>query len=208
MAAHYIDVMMVRMASQITSLMTIYSTVYSGVDQRKHQSSTSLAFVWGIHCWSVNFLHKLPVTRKMFPFDDIIMHFPDDIFKWIFLNGIVWILIKIALKFGPRGPISNIQALVQIMAWCWPRNKPLSEPMMVSLMMHICITQPQIVEKNCVILDQTSLYSLTHAGNTVALLHHFSMKMVFCISGPLWGGSTGHQWFPSQRASNAELCVF
>ena len=59
--------------SQITSLMIVYSAVYSGEDQRKHQSSTSLAFVWGIHRWLVNFLHKCTVTRKMFPFDDVIM---------------------------------------------------------------------------------------------------------------------------------------
>ena len=60
-------------ASQITSLTNVYSTVYSGADQRKHQSSASLAFVRGIHRGPVNSLHKWPVTRKMFPFDDIIM---------------------------------------------------------------------------------------------------------------------------------------
>ena len=61
------------MTSQITSLMIVYSTVYSGIDQGKHQSSMSLAFVWGIHRWPVNSPHKGPVTRKMFPFDDAIM---------------------------------------------------------------------------------------------------------------------------------------
>ena len=71
---HYIDVIMGAMAPQITSLTTIYSTVYSGADQRKHQSSASLAFVRGIHRWLVNSPHKGPVTRKMFPFDDVIMH--------------------------------------------------------------------------------------------------------------------------------------
>ena len=81
------------MASQITSLTIVYSTVYSGADQRKHQSSASLAFVRGIHRSLVNSPHKGPVTRKMFPFDDVIMfswrcvfhysYFPD-IFK---LNG-------------------------------------------------------------------------------------------------------------------------
>ena len=55
------------MASQITSLIIVYSTVYSGADQRKHQSSASLAFVWGIYRWPVNSPHKWPVTRKMFP---------------------------------------------------------------------------------------------------------------------------------------------
>ena len=70
---HYDDVIMTRMASQITSLAIVYSTVYSGADQSKHQSSASLAFVWEIHRGPVNFPHKWPVTRKMFPFDDVIM---------------------------------------------------------------------------------------------------------------------------------------
>ena len=64
---------MTMLASQITSLTVVYSIVYSGVNQRKHQSSASLAFVWAIHRGPVNFLHKWPVTRKMFPFDDVIM---------------------------------------------------------------------------------------------------------------------------------------
>ena len=70
-------------------------------------------------------------------------HFADEIFKWIFLNENVWISIKISLKFVPRGPISNITALVQIMAWRRPGDKPLSEPMMVRLLTHICVTRPQ-----------------------------------------------------------------
>ena len=60
-------------ASQITGLTSVYSTVYSGIEQRKHQSSASLTFVRGIHRRPVNSLHKWPVTRKMFPFDDVIM---------------------------------------------------------------------------------------------------------------------------------------
>ena len=70
---HYSDVIMGAMSSQITSLTIVYSTVYSGADQRKHQSFVSLAFVPGIHRWPVNSPHKWPVTRKMFPFDDVIM---------------------------------------------------------------------------------------------------------------------------------------
>ena len=64
---------MSTIASQITSLTIVYSTIYSGADQSKHQSSASLAFVWGIHRGPVNSPHKWPVTRKMFPFDDVIM---------------------------------------------------------------------------------------------------------------------------------------
>ena len=70
---HYNDVVMGAIVSQITSLAIVYSAVYSGADQRKHQSSASLAFVRGIHRGPVNFPHKWPVARKMFPFDDVIM---------------------------------------------------------------------------------------------------------------------------------------
>ena len=70
---HYNDVMMSAMTSQITSLTIVYSTVYSDTNQRKHQSSASLAFVRGIHRWPVNSPHKGPVSRKMIPFDDVIM---------------------------------------------------------------------------------------------------------------------------------------
>ena len=71
--------------------------------------------------------------------------FADDIFKCIFLNENVWIPIKISLKFVPRGPISNIPALVQIMAWRRPGDKPLSEAMTINLLTHICVTRPQWV---------------------------------------------------------------
>ena len=89
---------MSTMASQITSLTIVYSTVYSGIDQRKHQISAPLAFVRGIHRWSVNSPHKGPVTRKMFPFGDVIMKvsiqmplpfgwYPSDSFSGMTLSG-------------------------------------------------------------------------------------------------------------------------
>ena len=70
---YYNDVIMGAIAPQITSLTIVYSTVYSDADQRKHQSSASLAFVRGIHRRPVNSPHKWPVTPKMFPFDDVSM---------------------------------------------------------------------------------------------------------------------------------------
>ena len=79
---HYNDVIMGAIASQITSFTIVYSTVYSGTDQRKHQSSASLAFVQGIHLWLVNSPHKWPVTRNMFPFDDITMMWLFFPFQW------------------------------------------------------------------------------------------------------------------------------
>ena len=103
------------MASQITSLMIVYSIVYSGADQRKHKSSVSLAFVRGIHPRSVNSPHKGPVTWNMLPFDDIIM----------------------SLKFVSKIRINSILEFVQIMAWHQPGTKPLSEPIMVTLLTHI-----------------------------------------------------------------------
>ena len=69
----------------------------------------------------------------------------DDIFKCIFLDEDVWIPIKSSLKFVPKGPINNISPMVQIMAWRRPGDKPLSEPMVVSLPTHICVTRPQWV---------------------------------------------------------------
>ena len=74
-------------------------------------------------------------------------HFADDIFKWIFVNENVCILLKISLKFVPRMWINNIRALVEIMAWRRPGDKPLSAPMMVGFSTHICVTRPQWV--NC-----------------------------------------------------------
>ena len=73
-------------------------------------------------------------------------HFADDIFKRIFFNENAWISIKISLKFVPKGPINNIPALIQMMAWRRSGDKPLSEPMMVNLLTHICVTRPQWVK--------------------------------------------------------------
>ena len=69
----YSDVIMGTIATQITGFSIVYSTVCSGADQRKHQSPESLALVGRIHRWPVNSPHNGPVTRKMFPFDDVIM---------------------------------------------------------------------------------------------------------------------------------------
>ena len=82
--------------------------------------------------------------------------FPDDIFKCIFENENVGIVLKISLTFVPKAPINNIPSLVQIMVWRRPGDNPLSEPMMVGLLTHICITRPQWVKTT----DETLLVSL------------------------------------------------
>ena len=91
-------------------------------------------------------------------------HFADDTFKRISLNKNVRILIKSSLKFVPKGPINNIPALVQIMAWRRPGDKPLSEPMMVSLLTHICITRPQWIN-----MFQKSYFHTAWKSNPIAL---------------------------------------
>ena len=88
---HYSDVIMSTIASQITSLAIVYSTVYSGADQRKYQISASLVFVRGIHRSPVYSTHKGPVTRKMLPFDDVIM--------WFFYTDYQW---SRQINFEPR----------------------------------------------------------------------------------------------------------
>ena len=100
---HYSDVVMGTMASQITSLVIVYSSVCSGADQRKHQSSASLALVLGIHRWPVNSPHKWPVTRKVFPFDDVIMTCPR---VWSVVLCFVYAMVsQIAKLKGPTwGP--------------------------------------------------------------------------------------------------------
>ena len=80
-------------------------------------------------------------------------HFAGDIFKCIFLNENDLILIKITLKFIPKGRINNIPALLQIMARRRPGDKPLSEPMMILLLMHIYVTQPQWVKSMILKVD-------------------------------------------------------
>ena len=146
---HYDDVIMSAMASQITSLTIVYSSVYLGEDQRKHQSSASLAFVWGIHRWPVNSPQKWPVTRTMFPFDDVIMcrvmnmnvfavnsmapggcglDFKCVIFKRVVENTFISIFSATSFRW-----MQKKSALVQWIAWCrqatnqnlnqcWPRS--------------------------------------------------------------------------------------
>ena len=94
---HCNDVIMGAMASQITSLTIVYSTVYSGTDQRKHQSSASLAFARG----PVNFSHKWPVMLKMFPFDDVIVPWNCQPVECLCNNTVLWPLLITWFNFNP-----------------------------------------------------------------------------------------------------------
>ena len=103
-------------------------------------------------------------------------HFPDDIFKCIFFNENVWILIKISLKFNSKGPVINIPSLVQIMAWRLLGDKPLSEPMIVRLSTHICVTRPQWV----------NIYNLTNPNNKKCLPHLTHSRQYTISQHNLW----------------------
>ena len=96
-------------------------------------------------------IHSLPTDTSSLPLRPRQNRccFRDDFFKWIFLNENIWISIKISLKFVPNSAINNTPSLVHLMAWCRTGNKPLFEPMMASLPMHICVTWPQWVKSSC-----------------------------------------------------------
>ena len=100
---HYNDVIMGSMASQITSLTIVYSTIYSGADQRKHQSSASLAFVRGIHRGPVNSPHKGPVTRKWF-------HLMTSSFVPRERQEHVYLILSISWPQGARAPAGMVLA--------------------------------------------------------------------------------------------------
>ena len=106
------------------------------------RSRNSLYVEWTEHRassnWNVKYFNTLRPRQNR-------RHFPDDIFKCIFLNKNEWISIKNSLKFVPNGQINNIPLLFPIMAWRRSGDKPLSEAIMVNLLTHISVTRPQWV---------------------------------------------------------------
>ena len=93
-----------------------------------------------------------------------------------FLNDNIWIQIKISLKFLPQGPINNIPALVQIMGWRQPGDKQLSEPMMVWVLMHICITWPQWVN-----IEVWIIFQQQFPGRILHINLYFVVQYIFAL---------------------------
>ena len=130
---------MTTLASQITSLTVVYSIVYSDTDQRKHQSSTSLAFLRGIYRGPVNSPHKWQVTRKIFPFDEVIMVYNDFDTIWFpypwthyLQNGIQFANIhtfntKIAILYRATPRTLHRCASCCARDWLWRHNSFLPE---------------------------------------------------------------------------------
>ena len=126
-------------------------------------------------------------------------HFPDDIFKRIFLNKNVWISINISLEFYPRGPINNIPTLVQVMAWRRPGDKPLSEPMMVRFPTHICVTRPQWVNQ---IMFLSNILIHLFFIPLIELVLHFHVEP---FGKPIIQGETISHRFTSKAITSAEV---
>ena len=116
-------------------------------------------------------------------------HFADDIFKCIFENENEWISPKISLKFVPKVRINNIPALVQIMAWRRPGDKPLSEPMMVSLLTHICVTRPQWFKT----LNMQYCFEETH------IIYVHLLFCFYCLD--VFDDKTSMNWYRMQGSS-------
>ena len=139
------------MASQITSLMIVYSSVCSVIDQRKHQSFMSLAFVRGIHRWLVNTPHKGPVTRKTFPFDDVIM------ISWL-PDNVDTLSAKLALCVG-NPPITRPK---------WSRNAEL-------WWFLLCYQKGRQVRSNLQIkIEVNTVFHHPVGWAIMATLHHYS----------------------------------
>ena len=131
-------------------------------------------------------------------------HFPDDTFKWIFLNENVWISLNISLKFVPRGSINNIPTLVQVMAWRRPGDKPLSEPMMVRLPTHQCVTRPQWVKS--FVEYATDVYMITNYIWGLWCQKHISPAgMSNCI--PQYSVGCNYLSLPEIPASGTEVHI-
>ena len=152
---------MSAMASHIAGVSSVRSTVCSGADQRKHQSSASLAIVRGIHRWPVDSFHKGSITWKMFPFDDVIasstisVSAPQGNYCCVFnsspyenriavisqtsfsnafsMHEKFRISIQISLNFVLKGSINNKAVLVEVMTWRRTGYRPLSESMLTQL---------------------------------------------------------------------------
>ena len=214
---HYSDVIMSEIASQITCVSIVCSTVCSGADQRKHQSSASLAFLRGIHQWLLDFPHKGPVTRKMFPFDDIIIA----LYPTGGLNKMAHTLSRFS------NAISRTKRCALVLA------DIVETTILVPSQFQVTATHP--LKQNVVILIKQNfrpcLYRnlffttgqwqklccrfrrlCTRISNTdtrcsklhwlVLIMKTSSKGNIFRVTGHLCGEFTGHRWTPRPKASD------
>ena len=208
------------MAYKITSLTIVYSIVYSDVDQRKHQSSASLAFVWGIHRRPVNSPQKGPVTRKMFPFDDVIManQFLCHVINW---NTIIFFIFEVLFcellkhqyiswakwylcyaKFGMCHALNTTEKMEPAERHVWvkyilphpwyPGN--LIGPMIWQLISHFRAFPGHQKSWIGAFYQPDPFYPVGTRSDVVMLTSWHGKP--FSINGILWWEYTGHQWVP------------
>ena len=207
MKMHYNDVVMGSMASQITSLTIVYSAVYSGADQRKHQSSASLAFVSlvnSLHKRASNTCTKGPVTRKMFPFDDVIM-------SYLYISVPFHVLTSVPcerpqhlglddwMMFHHKDQHKDHHSIINT-KWLWDH--------LIFLMgIHTLVRWHHFIETAPSIAKKMQWMSMNNNSNTAAdrcvKIPHCSTYMmtssngnIFHVTGPLCVEFTGHGWIP------------
>ena len=135
-------------------------------------------------------------------------HFADNILKWVFRNENIWISLRILLNFVSKVSVNSIPAMVQIMAWHRPGDKSLSEPMMVSLLMHICVTRPQWVKvvitgsKEVVIM---TTYVSACCDDKVGIMTTFRVFSCLFLDGMYYGMALSI--YPSVCLSVHQLCM-
>ena len=209
------------MASQLTSLTIVYSTVYSGADQIiKHQSFLSLAFVQGIHRWPVNSPHKWPVKRKMFPFDDVIMI---DVIQTSFAkNGrlpgvlpydLVSLLVLAISLWKDSGPWWRHDTLQ------WRHNGrdgDSTHQSHESLLNRLFRRKSQKTSKlhvtglcagNSPVTGEFPAQMASNAENVSIWWRHHDVSL-FRITGPLWGDSTSDRWIMLTKRQSHSMRSF
>ena len=185
---HCNDVIMIAMASQITSLAIVCSVLYSGADQRKYQRSASLAFVRGIHRWPVNSPHKGPVTRKNISIwwrhherhETCVYNFP----KILKSSGVLRVMFEIT----PKGEIFY-DRFISTMGF----PKSVTETGIFTLKGHVFCSK---IQSDCVQPWSRRDMMTSSNGN------------IFRVTGHLYGEFTGPRWIPRTKASDAELWCF
>ena len=157
------------MPSQITSLTSVYSTVYSGADQSKHQSSASLAFVWGIHRGPVNSPHKWPVTRKMFPFDDVIMTYSTT--------------FKLLVNYGHNLPDSTPRCRQNFLGLRRPGRRSIGLFLILGISRSLCHQYPLHEQKYCINPQHGELFGRMYLWFCMCIIcWHWHLKILLLFT--------------------------
>ena len=208
-----------KMASQITGVSIVYSTVCSGVDQRKHQSSASLAFVKGIRRWPVNYPHKAALTRKIFLFDDVIMNRPRAVMEMKLNRECFGSFLSNWLK---DSDFTFVQAIYSkfIDIFCgvlmfqkhFNISLKISSPYTKNMYLIKKWWHKRFHDMGVVTSDARVLLSVT--GTLDNFMMTSSNGSIFRVTGLLCGEFTGPRWiprtgeFPAQRPATRSFDVF